>query len=136
MTKQLLVNAMITPDGTYLESRHRHDCRTHLDKNGETYMIDGGLDYCRYSVNKEPATLLTVCTTDPHHHIREHFTWGTYGIDGDQPMKLVALKYLTNNHILNIIEYCKPENAIDKVFHDELKYRFENDIDSPEEGSY
>lgn len=133
--KELLANIMITPDGTRLESRY-HDFQQHKDKNGEYYFIDGGIDYCRQSVNKEPAKFITVYTTDPHHHIREHFSWGTYGIDGDQPIKFVKLKDLTSKHIENILEYCKPTGKIEKVFLDELQYRSDNNLTSPEEGSY
>lgn len=137
MTKELLVNAMITPDGTYLESRYRHDYQEHEDTiSGELYIIDGGLDYCRQTVNKVPAKMITIYNTDPHHYIREHFKWGTYGVDGLQPLNLVALKDLTSNHIENILEYCKPVGKIEKVFLDELQYREDEGISSPEEGSY
>ena len=40
---------MRTPDGTILESKHRHDYVTHLDANGKEYMLDGGLAYVRSS---------------------------------------------------------------------------------------
>ena len=47
----ILSNRMRTPDGTILESKHRHDYVTHLDANGREYMLDGGLDYVRGSAN-------------------------------------------------------------------------------------
>ena len=39
----LVRNAMRTPDGTIIRSRHRHDYVTHKDANGSEYMLDGGL---------------------------------------------------------------------------------------------
>ena len=43
--RELVYNAIQTPDGTILRSRHRHDYVTHKDANGKTYMLDGG-DEC------------------------------------------------------------------------------------------
>jgi hypothetical protein len=72
---QLVYNAIQTPDGTIIQSKHRHDFVTHEDKNGKRYMIDGGLDYCRRSNNGDEVSLcLTVL--DPIEKIREVFTWG------------------------------------------------------------
>lgn len=45
--RTILRNSMLTPDGTHLISRHRHDYVTHEDKNGEHYMADGRNDYLR-----------------------------------------------------------------------------------------
>ena len=48
--RKLIRSMMQTPDGTILESKHRHDCVFHTDStNGYTYMLDGGTDYQRVS---------------------------------------------------------------------------------------
>ena len=51
MERQLLLNRMKTPDGTILTSEHVHDYKQHLDKNGDTYMLDGGTEYQRTTIN-------------------------------------------------------------------------------------
>ena len=48
---KLIRSCLETPDGTILQSRSRHDYRQHLDANGKTYMLDGGLDYVRCSAH-------------------------------------------------------------------------------------
>ncbi len=45
--KKLIRNAIQTPDGTILESRHIHDYVCHTDKNGHYYAVDGGLSYLK-----------------------------------------------------------------------------------------
>lgn len=42
MKNRILVNAIRTPDGTLLHSKHRHDCVIYKDKNGKEYGVDGG----------------------------------------------------------------------------------------------
>ena len=54
MARQIVLNSIMTPDGTVLISHHRHDYVTHLDKNGELYLVDGGTDYLKRFVNFEP----------------------------------------------------------------------------------
>lgn len=120
----LLVSAIITPDGTRLESRHRHDYQTHIDNNGEEYMIDGGTDYIRRSLNNERATDAFVYTDDTHEVIREAFKWGTYGKNGDQPLELIPLKSLDTSHIEAILRtQSHLKSHVTKVFEDELRYR-------------
>jgi hypothetical protein len=122
--KTLLVNAIITPDGTILESLHRHDYQTHIDANGEEYMIDGGLDYVRRSINKEPAIDAFVFTDDKHEVIREAFKWGTYGKNGDQPLVRKTLASLDTEHIEAILRtQLHLKDHIRKVFEGELEYR-------------
>jgi hypothetical protein len=123
MDRHLLVSAIITPDGTRLESEHRHDYKSHVDNNGETYMIDGGTDYIRRSVNKIPCRDAFIYSDDSHVTIRENFKWGTYGKDGEGPFERKTLSTLEDAHIQAILElsYLKPH--IKHVFENELIFR-------------
>lgn len=122
---KLVYHAIQTPDGTILESRHVHDYKTHLDAiTGEVYMIDGGLEYQRGSVNEVPATDLSVYLEDGHEKVREATKWGTYGKDGKGPFRLVALKDMESDHIgacLRTQPHMNP--AYREAFETELKYR-------------
>lgn len=124
---KLLANRIKTPDGTILESLHRHDYKTYIDKNGLEYMVDGGLEYLRRNVqDSAPATEMSVYNTDPHETIREAFKWGTRGIDGKQPLTYVVLKDMTTDHIEAILEtQTHITQEIRQVFIDELDYRNE-----------
>jgi hypothetical protein len=98
---QLVYNAIQTPDGTIIQSKHRHDFVCYDDKNGKKYMIDGGLDYCRRSINGDEISLcLTVL--DPIEKIREVFTWGR-NYDADMKRlpqtEFILLKDLTDGHL-------------------------------------
>jgi hypothetical protein len=122
--RKLLLNAIITPDGTYLESTHRHDYRSYVDANGETYMVDGGTEYIRRSVNNEPAVDACVYSDDGHAKIREAFTWGTLGKSGTDKPTRKKLSELTDEHIAAIIEtQYTVSPAIKKLFYDEVTYR-------------
>ena len=100
MEGKLIYNAIQTPDGTILESTHRHDFKQYEDANGWVYMVDGGLDYARRSVNKNaPATELSVYSTDPFSEVREVPIWGTYGKLGEQPLKQVSLEDMSTDHL-------------------------------------
>jgi hypothetical protein len=104
MQEHILRNAIITPDGTYLESFHRHDYKSHQDSlTGELYMVDGGYDYIRRSVNKVPAQDLTVTTLDPFTLQRRAFTWGSYGKMQDQEKHYIFLCDLSEEHICAIL---------------------------------
>lgn len=125
---KLLANRIKTPDGTILESVHRHDYKTYIDKNGLEYMVDGGLEYLRRNVqDSAPATEMSVYNTDPHETIREAFKWGTRGIDGKQPLTYVVLKDMTTDHIEAILEtQTHITQEIRQVFINELDYRNES----------
>ena len=125
----ILSNAIQTPDGTILKSYHTYDYKEHVDEiTGETYMVDGGNRYLRRNVNEVEATELTVTTEDTHEVIRGHFTWGSYGPLGDQPLKWLTLKDMETDHINAILRTQKRlAKHIVKVFEDELGWRDNND---------
>lgn len=67
-----VTNAIKTPDGTVLQSRHRHDFVTHHDiKSGERYILDGGLEYKRTSMNEHPAKDISLDSSAPWKDIRK-----------------------------------------------------------------
>ena len=122
--KYLLIrNAFRTPDGTILQSRHRHDYVTHTDANGKTYMLDGGLAYVRCSANGDEEHLI-VTLEDTHEVIREACDWGTYGINGDQPLSYITLSNMTTDHIEAVLKNVSSINpAIKIAMQNELEHR-------------
>jgi hypothetical protein len=123
--EKIVANRIRTPDGTILESMHRHDYVTYTDANGKEYMVDGGLDYLRRNVHDDaPYEELSVHTDDSHMLIREAFKWGTRGKDGKQPLTYVPLKFLTSEHIDAILEtQTHISEHVRKIFIDELNFR-------------
>jgi len=127
---RVLFRSLTTPDGTELISHHRHDYVTHVDKvNGRHYMLDGGLDYCRCSTDANG--IFTVLTdSDDFETIRRHFTRGTRGKDGNEPLRWIPLAEMTNEHLEATIEYCFLHRAtayID-IYEEELKYRYDRGL--------
>lgn len=121
----ILSNKIKTPDGTILESFHRHDYKTYIDKNGLEYMVDGGLDYIRRIVHdQEPYIEMTVYSDDDHITVRESFKWGTRGIDGKQPVQYILLKDLNTDHVEAILDtQTQLSDTIRQQFVNELKFR-------------
>lgn len=132
MSKTLLYRAIITPDGTILESRHTHDYKRHFDMvSKEEYMIDGGLSYFRTNINTVKPTVVELYDTDNIIILREYITRGTFDKDGNRILKLI--KDCSNAHLENIIEYNKQfNNNLSDTFSDlckrELQFREENNI--------
>lgn len=126
MKRELIYNAIRTPDGTVLVSYHRHDYKSYRDKNGEEYVIDGGLDYIRTSVNKEPAESLAVYDDAPFEEVREVIHRGGRGKNGDEPLKYVKLSEVDDEWLDAIISYeqeHRPNNIFLKYYLAEKEYR-------------
>lgn len=98
---KIIQNAVICPDGTILQSQHRHDCHVHGD-----YMVDGGKDYLRHGtpVDGQPATSLVLTDDDSIDTIKKNLLWGTLGKDGKGPLKYIFLKDCETDHLESILE--------------------------------
>lgn len=124
---KILVNMIRTPDGTIIQSRHRHDYVTYTDKNGMEYMVDGGLDYLRRTIYDEhPYVELSLTEEDPIEVIREYFDWGTYGKDGKQPLRRILLKDMEDEHIQAILDTQRLMPQVKEMFIREQTYRSAN----------
>lgn len=103
--RKLIQNKWQTPDGTILISKHRHDYVEYTDKNGEYYMIDGGNDYIRKSVNKKEMKDLCIYS-DGSFKTDRFLLWGR---NYDENMKrlpkteFVPIKDLNTDHIWAIL---------------------------------
>ena len=127
---ELLVNALRTPDGAIIESRHQHDYKSYVDTiDGSTYFVDGGLAYSRGSYKEACVEDLRIYDLDDHTLIREYFSWKSYGKNGDKPLEYKLLKDMSDEHISAIL---KTQTHIPtymfNMFTDELEYRDVNGI--------
>ena len=124
----IISNKIRTPDGTVIESMHRHDYVSHTDKNGYVYSVDGGKSYLKrsYSPGAPAAQEASVYSNEPHELIRESFKWGTRGIDGNDPLTWICLSEMTTEHIDAVLETQTLLDHISKIFNDELVFREEN----------
>lgn len=124
---QIVANRIKTPDGTILQSFHRHDYKTYVDANGHEYMVDGGLDYLRRTIPDAAYSELSLTLRNSFDEIREGFHWGTRGKDGKQPLTWKPLCELTVEHIEAILD---TQHHIERwtrdLFERELKYRLDN----------
>ena len=100
----IISNSLRTPDGTTITSYHRHDYVVHLDANGKRYMVDGGTDYLRRSANGDEVDLSVEVDDNDFDTLRSLVTWGTYGPDGNQPLKRVTIANLDTDHIYKILD--------------------------------
>jgi hypothetical protein len=120
MEHKLLMNRCMTPDGTVLISRHRHDFQEHLDADGNTYFTDGGRDYIRRTAG---VTDCDIYTDSPFIMIHRYFEWGTRGIDGKSYLRYIQLWQMEEDHIKAVIalDYLAPE--IREIMEKELQWR-------------
>lgn len=118
----LIRNAIRTPDGTVLESTHRHDYKTHTDANGKEYMVDGGRDYVRRSAHGDEVDL---CLHDdePHAVQRHIIKWGGRGINGDQPVTFKSVADMDTDHIDAVLTNCMAAPVIRNCMVKELTER-------------
>lgn len=119
---KLIRNQIRTPDGTVLRSLHVHDYKTYIDKNGKKYIVDGGLEYLRHSANGDEIDE-SLCDDAPHEVQREVLLWGTYGKDGNHPLKRIAICDMETEHIQAVLAECQPSYVFLNCMKKELKLR-------------
>ena len=119
---KLILNALRTPDGTVIQSRHRHDYVTYTDANGKEYMVDGGLDYLRRSIHDDQIDL-SEYDDAPHERQRELLTWGTYGIKGDQPLQYKTIADMDTGHLEAVVAMSRVCPIRRKCMQKELELR-------------
>jgi hypothetical protein len=107
--RKIIYNGLQTPDGTIIESTHRHDYMSYEDKNGKRYVIDGGLDYVRYSNNGDEK-LITKYADQPHEEIREYAFRAGYGKPGNPDYgtyRVVRIADMDADYLDSAIDYIK-----------------------------
>lgn len=124
--------AIRTPDNTILETKHRHDFRTHFDViSNETYVLDGCGYYYRTSINKVPAESLMVTTDDPFEEQRKVPFWKSYGPTGElyPDGVLLALQDMSDLHLEAIMRTQRhiKGTAVEQMFINEIEYRKTNE---------
>lgn len=129
--KKIIQNAIRTPDGTILNSSHTHDYVEYVDKNGETYMVDGGKDYLRRNTTILKYTDYTLLESDSFELIRMRLLRGGRGKDNKSPLTYVPLCDMGNKWISNCITYNEerdPTNIYTDFYKKELQYRKKHKI--------
>jgi len=122
-TNVLIRNAIKTPDGTILQSRSRHEYVTHVDStNGNEYMVDGGLDYVRRSAHGDEVCM-ELYSSEPFEVQREVIVWGTYGKEGRDPLKYVAVAEMETEHLKKVLEIPTIRPHIRSCMEEELGFR-------------
>lgn len=131
--KKIVVNMIRTPDGTILQSKHRHDYVEYVDDNGYRYMVDGGLEYLRRNVHKEaPYEELSLYEDDNFEEIRKYHCRGGRGKDGTEQLKWVPLCEMSDAWLRACIEFNGSHHlsgaVTNKMYEKELEYRKEHGI--------
>ena len=126
MKKQIIQNAIKTPNGTILVSNHTHDFQSYVDPtNGEYYMVDGGLDYLKRSGANY--TELAVYEDDSFEELRLKYMRGGRGKDGIEAVKYTPISEMSDEWLLNAIKYNSdrgiPNCLANKMYSKELAYR-------------
>ena len=123
--RKLIKNSIRTPDGVILTSRHRHDYQSHLDKNDELYVNDGGIDYIKRSINIKSYTDLSLYSDDSFEKLREGIEWGSRGKNGDEELHYKPISNMSTNHINAVLLNCRVSDYMKELFEKELEHRKE-----------
>lgn len=130
--KSIVHNAIQTPDGTIIESRHRHDYVEYIDANGNEYMVDGGTDYLRRGYTVADYTEMSLYEDDDIEVIRKVVTRGGRGKDGKQPLTFTPICEMNDAWLQAAIayntDYGMGTSVMNRIYAREQEYRKQNNI--------
>lgn len=112
--RKIVYNGMLTPDGTLLESLHRHDYVSHLDANGKLYVLDGGTDYIRCSQNGDEQ-FITIYDDYPFETVRMYAYRLGYGKPGSSDFgkfKRTHLYQMSDEYLKASIQYMQDNDQL------------------------
>ena len=99
-------------DGVIYNSIHVHEF---VQTSDGRYFTDGGLEYIRRNfANNECVIDLSLGPTNTIEEVCNRLVWGTYGINGDQPLTWIRIKDMTDSHRMAVLENCKGIGALTK----------------------
>ena len=91
-------------------------------------MVDGGLDYGRRNQHDSaPYIEMSLYDDEPHSVQREILKWGTYGINGDQPLKFVTIAEMDTAHLEAVVKIPGIRPEFRNCMEDEIGQREMND---------
>ena len=130
--RNIVHNAIQTPDGTILESRHRHDWKEYTDANGKYYSVDGGMDYLRRGYTVQDYTELSRYEDEDIEELRKVITRGGRGKDGRQPLEFTLLCEMNDEWLEAAIQYNVDygmgHGVMNRLYKREQEYRTQNNI--------
>lgn len=105
----LIQNAVYWPIANlYIKSTHQHDYTGHsvvISGVKTDLFLDGGLDYRRVVSSGNPVYKdFSLYTDSPFELVVERLLWGSYGKNGDQPLRWVPLKECETEHLQAILK--------------------------------
>lgn len=130
--RKLIYNALRTPDGTVIESLHRHDYKYHIDANGKDYVIDGGTDYTHSTVHGDEE-LIQVFADEPFEKVRKYAYRTGHGKPGSADygtFRKTTLEQMTDEHLEASLDYPNVTKGGThwQLLLEEKLYRIENEI--------
>lgn len=121
MTKETIIrNALeCSSCGETIVSRHVHD---YVTCSCGKCMVDGGTEYLRRSRSGFEIEK-SLYSDAPHEEQRTALTWGSYGKGGDQPLRLIPIADMETDHIMAVLQNCKPASHLKNCMEKELEFR-------------
>ena len=130
--RNIVHNAIQTPDGTIIESRHRHDYVEYTDANGNFYSVDGGMDYLRRGYTVQDYTELSRYEDEDIEELRKVITRGGRGKDGRQPLEFTPICDMNDEWLQAAIDYNidygMGHGIMNRLYKREQEYRTQNNI--------